>query len=139
MRVLLPVDGSEPAQRAALHLLDLVTSGLPVELHLLNVQPAVRGVAASLVSHADLDNYHRDEGLRVLADVIALAEAAGVKPRLHVGVGDVGATVIAFAEKLHCDQIVMGTRGRGAVAGLLVGSVAHYVVLHATMPVTLVR
>ncbi len=139
VRMLVPADGSEPATRATAYVLDLASRGLPVELHLLNVQPAVRGVAASLVSHADRDSYHRDEGMGALAGCVALAEAAGVTPHLHVGVGEPGPTVIAFAAKLQCQQIVMGTRGRGAVAELLVGSVAHYVVVHSVLPVTLLR
>ena len=139
VRILVPVDGSEPSRRATAHVLELAARGLQIEPHLLNVQPAVRGVAASLVSHADLESYHRDEGMRALADCVALVEAAGLKPHLHVGVGDPGATVITFAAKLHCHQIVMGTRGQGAVAELLLGSVTHYVVQHSTVPVTLLR
>ena len=139
VRVLVPVDGSEPAQRAIAHVLGLAARGLRVELHLLNVQAAVRGVAASLVSHADLDSYHREEGMRALTPCAAPVAAAGLRPHLHVGVGEPGATVMAFAAKLQCDQIVMGTRGHGAVAGLLLGSVANYVVIHSTVPVTLLR
>ena len=139
LRILLPVDGSAPAAHATAHVIDLAARGLAVDVHLLNVQPAVRGVAASLVSHADLDSYHRDEGLQALSGAVAALEGAGLTPNVHVCVGDAGAMVIAFAQKLQCDHIVMGTRGRGAVTGLLMGSVAHYVLLHGTLPVTLLR
>jgi nucleotide-binding universal stress UspA family protein len=138
-RVLLPTDGSEPSHRAVAHALDLAARGLPVELRLLNVQPAVRGGAATLVSHRDLDSYHRDEGMKVLAESLRLVEAAGHKPHAHVCVGDPGETVVAFARQLNCDQIVMGTRGIGSVTTLLLGSVAKHVVREAAVPVTLLR
>lgn len=139
LRILLPVDGSEPAKRATAHVIALAARGLAVEIHLLNVQPAVRGVAASLVSHADLEGYHRDEGLTALAGCAGLIEAAGLPMHRHVSVGEPGPTALTFVTRLACDQIVMGTRGHGAVAGLLLGSVAQHVVTHSHVPVTLLR
>ena len=139
LRILVPTDGSDPARRATQHVLDLAARGLLLEVHLLNVQPAVLGVAASLVSHGDLESYHRDEGMKALAQSLRLVEAAGLTPHAHVGVGDPGETVLAFARRLNCQQIVMGTRGHGAVTGLLLGSVARHVVGEAGVPVTLLR
>lgn len=139
LRILVPVDGSDPSFRAIDHVLGLAARGLSLEIHLLNVQPAVRGVAASLVSHADLETYHREEGMKALAESIRRVETAGVKPHVHVGVGDPGETVLAFVDKLQCGQVVMGTRGRGGVAEILLGSVAQHVVSHGHLPVTLLR
>lgn len=139
LRILVPTDGSDPSRRATEHVLDLAARGLVLEVHVLNVQPSVRGVAASLVSHGDLETYHRDEGMKALATSLRLVEAAGLKPHAHVGVGDPGETVLAFARRLNCDQIVMGTRGHGSVTELLLGSVARHVVAQAGVPVTLLR
>jgi nucleotide-binding universal stress UspA family protein len=139
LRVLVPVDGSEPARRATLHVLHLAARGLSVEVHLLNVRPAVRGVAASLVSSDDLEDYHRDEGMKALAESMQIVEAAGLKPHAHVCVGDSSEMILAFARRLNSDQIVMGTRGLGPVTELLLGSVARQVVGGAPVPVTLVR
>ena len=139
LRILVPTDGSEPSLRATQHVLDLSARGLLLEVHLLNVQSAVRGVAASLVSHDDLQGYHRDEGMKALVESLRLVEAAGLNPHAHVGVGDPGETVMAFARRLNCEQIVMGTRGHASVTELLLGSVARHVVSEAAVPVTLVR
>ena len=138
-RILVPTDGSEPSRRAAQHVLDLAARGLILEVHLLNVQSAVRGVAASLVPHDDLQSYHRDEGMKALTESLHLVETAGLKPHAHVGVGDPGETVVAFARRLNCEQIVMGTRGHPSVTELLLGSVARHVLGEAAVPVTLVR
>ena len=139
LRVLVPADGSEPARRATMHVLHLAARGLSVEVHLLNVRPAVRGVAASLVSAGDLEDYHREEGMKALAESMKLVEAAGLKPHAHVCVGESGEMILAFARRLNCEQIVMGTRGLGPVTQMLLGSVAHHVVAGAPVPVTLVR
>jgi len=139
LRILVPSDGSENAERAVRHAIGLRDLGATVEIHLLNVQPPVRGVAASLISHADITDFHRQEAMKALAGSIRLLEAAGLTPHIHIGVGEAGAVVIAFAQRLGVDQIVMGTRGLGGVAGLLLGSVARHVAGEATMPVTLLR
>ena len=65
-------------------MLHLAARGLSVEVHLLNVRPAVRGVAASLVSSGDLEDYHRDEGMKALAESMQVVEAAGLKPHAQV-------------------------------------------------------
>jgi nucleotide-binding universal stress UspA family protein len=139
LRVLVPTDGSDHARRAMLHVLDLAARGLSVEVHLLNVRPAVRGVAASLVSAEDREDYHREEGMKALAEPRRLVETAGLKPHAHVGVGDPGEMILAFARQLSCEQIVMGTRGLGPVSELLLGSAARHVVAGAAVPVTLLR
>ena len=139
LHVLVPTDGSDPARRAILHVLDLAARGLSLEVHLLNVRPAVRGVAASIVSHCDLEDYHREEGMKALAESLRLVEQAGLKPHAHVCVGDAGEMILAFARRLGCEQIVMGTRGLGRVTELLLGSAARHVVAGAGVPVTLLR
>ena len=139
LRVLIPDDGSDPAKRAVAHVLSLAARGLALEVHLLNVQSAVRGTAASLVPARDLEDYHRDEGMQALGESIRQIEAAGIKAHSHVCVGDPGPSILAFAERLACEHIAMGTRGHGPVGTLLLGSVAQHVVVGAKWPVTLVR
>lgn len=139
LRLLIPSDGSDASRRAVAHVLSLAARGLLIEVHLLNVQSALRGSAASLVSPRDLEDYHRDEGMLALGESVRQLETAGLKPHVHVSVGTPGEIILAFAEKLHCEQIVMGTHGRGRVGAFLLGSVAHHVVVHAALPVTLLR
>ena len=137
--VLLPSDDSPSARRAAEHVIVLSRQGLALEVHLLNVQLPVRGSAATMIAKADLDDYHREEGMKALAGSQALLQAAGLTPKLHVGVGVPGEVIVAFAQHLACRQIIMGTRGLGAAGSLVLGSVASHVVRETELPVTLLR
>jgi nucleotide-binding universal stress UspA family protein len=138
-RLLVPTDGSDNAARALDYAIALMRAMPDGELHLLNVQPPVIGVAASLVGQHAIRDYHREEGMKVLTAPIEACRKAGVPFKHHIGVGPIGETIGRFAKELGCDQIVMGTRGLGSALGLLLGSVATDVIHHAPVPVTLVK
>jgi len=139
LHVLVPMDDSPSAMRAVRHVIELAGHGLRVELHLLSVQSPLRGAAAALIAPSGLNDYHREAGMKVLAAGQALVEQAGLPVHLHVGVGNAGNIALAFARQLGCRQIVMGTRGLGGVAGILLGSVSRHVIAESDLPVTLVR
>lgn len=109
-------------------------------MHLLNVQLPVVGVNVKLlVSHEDLEAYYRDESMAALKNAREKLEAAGIRYALHRAVGSPAETIVQYAEQERCEQIVMGTRGLGAVSSLVLGSVANKVVHIANMPVVLVK
>lgn len=139
MKVLVPVDGSAASLRAVDHVVGLARRGVAVEIHVLNVQAPVRGVATSLVSKDELQDFHRDEARAQMAAAIRRFDEAGLACVEHIGVGAAGDTIVKFAVKLGAEQIVMGTHGRSGVTEILLGSVAQHVVSHGPVPVTLVR
>lgn len=53
--------------------------------------------------------------------------------------GEPRTAIIDFANNNDYDIIVVGSRGLGAVTGLLLGSVSTYVVHHAPCPVLVVH
>ena len=137
----MPVDGSEAALRAVDHVLKKV--GLykdPAEIHLLNVQLALRKGVTEFVSQQQLDSYHHDEGIKDLASARAKLDAAKVPYQFHIGVGEEPAAVIAhYAQDKKCDQVVMGTRGLSSVVGILLGSGTIKVIHLVDVPVLLVK
>jgi nucleotide-binding universal stress UspA family protein len=60
---------------------------------------------------------------------------AGVDAQLHLRPGHPVTEIVAMAEELHVDLIVMGTRGRTGLAHLVLGSVAERVTRTAPCPV----
>jgi nucleotide-binding universal stress UspA family protein len=85
--------------------------------------------------HAEL----RTKGSHILAQAAVIVQAASVRCVQHVSIGTPAEEIAAYAAQHGCDAIVMGTRGMGALAGLVLGSVAHKLVHLAPVPVTLVR
>jgi nucleotide-binding universal stress UspA family protein len=57
----------------------------------------------------------------------------------HLRMGEVALEIVALAEELQADLIVMGSRGLGGVRRALMGSVSDSVVRHAHCPVLVVR
>ena len=49
-----------------------------------------------------------------------------------------GSQIVAYAEAAKCDLIVMGSRGLGAIRGML-GGVSNHVLREASMPVLVVK
>lgn len=139
--LLVPIDGSDAARRALDHAIAQCRDRPGSRLHLVNVQtPPVHPFPGKLVSPDMIDQELRHEGEAMLEPFAGTARAAGLPCQLHVHVGRQPAEAICtIAASNACDQIVMGTRGMGRVAGLLLGSVATQVVHHAAMPVTLVK
>ncbi len=66
-------------------------------------------------------------------------DAAGVKYVHHIAVGEPAEVIVKFAKEKGCDEIVMGARGVGSTASLLLGSVATKVIHLTEIPVLLVK
>ncbi len=138
-KLLLAVDGSDCANRAAAFVAALMRDGHPIEVELLNVQPAVSGNVATFAPKGSVEDYHREEGLKALRPALVLLDTGKVPVRPHVLVGPAAETIVQFAADNGVEQIVMGTRGLGKLGRLLLGSVATNVIESASVPVTLIK
>jgi nucleotide-binding universal stress UspA family protein len=136
-KILVAVDHSEITARvlnAALELASL-SQGEVWVLHLREREPL--GKTGLLMSAES-----RDEADEAVTAAVETLTEAGVKAH-----GDVRSTVFGYAAreiindaKEHdADVIVMGSRGRGDLAGLVLGSTAHKVIHLADRPVLVVR
>ena len=141
MKILLAIDGSDASQRALASLIGHVQwfRDKP-EVHLLHVHlPVPVGLAVHHVSKEALDRYYREEGEAVLAEARPLLDQAGLMVTQHIHVGHPAEVIVRLAEEIGCELICLGTHGRGAVAGALLGSVAGKVLHLARMPVLLAK
>jgi nucleotide-binding universal stress UspA family protein len=131
IRILLPVDDSEASS------LDWYSEN--PEVHLLNVQPPLRGDIASFLKPGLIEQYHRDEGMKALEPVRQRLAAAGLTPKVHVVVGHAAETIVRYATEQGCQQIMMGSRGLGSVGGWFLGSTVTRVLHQSTIPVLVLR
>jgi nucleotide-binding universal stress UspA family protein len=139
-KILLPVDGSEGAMHAARHVANLAAMVPELEVHLVNVQPPVNDwMVRRMLKPEEIANMEREWAEAALGPARETLRPAGIRCTEHVVQGEVAQTIARLATELGCDQIIMGTRGQSALAGLLLGSVAVKVLHLAEVPVTLVK
>ena len=140
LKLLVPVDGSENSVRLADYLVKwLQRLAEPAEVRLINVQPALHGEIGMFLSKEQISNYHHDEGIHALQAARDRLDQANVPYTFHISVGDPAEVIVQFAREQLCDHIVMGTRGMGKFASLLLGSVASKVIQLAEIPVMLIK
>jgi nucleotide-binding universal stress UspA family protein len=140
-KILIPVDGSDNSLRAVRFVIgQMADAPAAMEAHLLNVQPPViTGDVKMFVGQEAINAYYHDEAIKALGPARAAFDAAQIPYVYHIGIGHVAETIAAYAREKECTQIVMGARGLGSLAGLLLGSVTAKVVHLAEVPVTLVK
>ena len=140
MKGLLAVDGSIHALRAAQVLIDLAKHCRETTAHVLNVQPQNRYVALLPEERqAQIERLMQECGKEATESVCKLLAAAGVPFEVEVVASDPELAIVRIARQRHCDFIMMGTRGMGAIAGMALGSVATKVLHLTDLPVTLVK
>jgi nucleotide-binding universal stress UspA family protein len=138
LKVLMPVDGSDNSLRTVRFLVQKAALYKePLEIHLLNVQRPFPGTVRGVREQAE--QYHHDEGIKALAGARKLLDDAGLKYAYHISVGEAGEVIAHFCKDKQIEQVVMGTRGAGAVANMLLGSVATKVLHLVEVPVLLVK
>ncbi len=143
LRVLVPFDGSAPALRAVSHAIAMKdTLRPPLEVLLINVQPGIpmlemmRDGRPSVVHQ--LEEPLKAQGAQTLAPARLALEQASIENRSCVVIGEAAQLIVDYAKTYHCEMVVMGTHGLGAMARLLLGSVATKVLHLASIPVVLV-
>lgn len=84
----------------------------------------------------DIDSIRSQARRQLEATAARITE---VPVETDVLIGEPGHMIVALAEKISADLVVMGTHGRGGVSRLLLGSVADYVLRHASCPVLTIK
>jgi len=142
LKILLAVDGSESAARAARKLIE--TAGWykeppAVELLAVHLPVPLVGFSDVVVSRQTVERYYQEEGEKMLATARRLLDAAGIKYVPHILIGQIAQTIVEHARKSGCQMIYMGTRGMTAVSNVVMGSTATKVLHLADVPVVLVH
>ena len=138
--ILVAIDGSPDAEQALTQAIDLAESE-HARLTLFSAvvkppAPAYFGgggsVAATLARDAETETE------RILREAVLLVPA-GVSVSTVQSGEPVRQALIHQIETGHHDLVVMGSRGRGALRSVLLGSVSHYALHHSPVPVLIVR
>jgi nucleotide-binding universal stress UspA family protein len=136
-RILVAVDHSAASDRAVLAARDLAVLSRG-EVWVLHLREREMGVKTGVLTPDETT----DEANAAVAASVEVLTRAGVKAH-----GEVRNTIFGYAAReivndavqVNADVIVMGSRGRGDIAGLLLGSTAHKVIHLSDRPVLVVR
>ena len=140
MKVLLAVDGSADTKKMLAYLTEHTgLLGTKPHYFVLNVQPAIPAHAAKVVGRETVNLYHSSEAEKVLRPIDKFLDRHSADYASSYAVGHASEEILKAAKKNKVDLIVMGSRGRGGIGSLLLGSVAQSVLSASEVPVMVVR
>ncbi len=136
-RVLIPLDGSELAERVIGEAL-VVTDPHLSEFVLLTAADRLWETSSIFAEarHGAMPTRERHDACAYLDRVAMELRARGLLVRTHAVEEPVGPSILDAARS-NIDLIAMTTHGRGGVSRLMLGSVASYVLRHTTVPLLL--
>jgi nucleotide-binding universal stress UspA family protein len=135
--ILLAFDGSDCSNKALVYAGSLAEQ-YGAALWLIHVFPHT----SDLLGYEDFEKLfarRKSAGQSVLDDALQKLDKSGLKVRTELLEGPEADSILKTAESSQADLIVMGTRGFGAVKGLLLGSVSRKVIHYAACPVMVVH
>ncbi|QZA89273.1 universal stress protein [Salinarchaeum sp. IM2453] len=135
MRVLVPIDGSDPAEQALQHAVDYDPDAVVV-IHVIDPAVGLRTGEA----YTSYDQF-LDAGKQRANSLFARASEIVPDELLETDtvIGSPAREIVSYAEENDIDQIVLGSHGRSGISRILLGSVAEGVTRRAPVPVTVVR
>lgn len=131
-RLLIPVDGSENTLRALSYVIKRAVGDKRLHIYVLNVQPALP--PSLFVTRAMIASHHEAKSKEALIRARRLLS----KSRLGAEQGVPAETIVNFARRNRCAEIVMGPRGLGSFKGLFLRSITTKVIHAARVPITVV-
>lgn len=142
-RILVPMDGSETAERGLREAIG-IASAVGAAVVVLNV-----ALESSILMEGMTMAYYKEATAMLVRDAremvgkaskaVAAAGVACETAVIEATAGSAWETIIEQVGRRDCDLVVMGTHGRRGLKRLTLGSDAELVVRHARVPVMLVN
>ena len=142
MKILVAIDGSAHSLRAVKYAAKLAGMMLApnAQVTLINVHDdlALRH-AKSFVGKTVVEEYLQELSDKETKAARKVLDESGCTYDVKSKTGHVSEEISDFARAKKYDLIVLGSKGRGAIADMLIGSVAQRVLATAKVPVLLVK
>jgi nucleotide-binding universal stress UspA family protein len=138
-RIVVGVDGSKPANRALRWAVDeaRLRGGVLELVHAWRVPVSVVGVAPGATVGVDPFGLETNAAA-VLDEATDAVDQTGLAWPVERTLSNRGAAWAILESARQADLVVVGSRGRGGFAGLVLGSVSHQVTHHAPCPVVVI-
>jgi len=134
--LLIGTDGT-PGGRAAVDEGLALALALEASVTFVAVHPRVSSVPAPYYQRRLTE--HLAAASATVDAALVEADRLGVDADSEIAEGDPPVELLRLAERHGADMIVVGSRGLGALAGSLLGSVSRWLVTHADVPVLVVK
>ena len=137
--ILVALDGSPAGQKALDRAVEMARAG-ETKLHAAYVVET--GLFSSLPTDNTVEimyNVLQKEGEAVLDKAKTDTAAHGITLSTHLKFGHAGSEVIALADKVKADLIIVGSHGKSQTDRLLIGSVSTFIVTHSRVSTMVVR
>jgi nucleotide-binding universal stress UspA family protein len=131
------VDGSDGSLAAVDEAIELA-HGLDAKLTFVFVRRPPSAVLGDLYYQRAISSDLARAG-HAVAMAVETATAAGIDADAEILEGDPADEIVSLADNRESDLIVVGSRGYGALAGALLGSVSRSVTQHASRPVVVAK
>jgi len=138
MTLLVPVDFSDCTHGLVERAADMA-SRLGVTITLLHAVDTPSGLVGARLPGGAASEQLSDESSSQLRYYAAKARQTGVTVEGITRVGSPEEVILAAADELGAEMIMMGTHGRRGVNRLMLGSIAEFVLRRAEVPVITVR
>lgn len=136
-RIVVPVDGSEHSRHTLTYVMALAEC-FQSTVWLVHAFPQT----SDLLGYEEYEKLiarRESEGQSILDQAREQLGEGSLDVHQELLEGPAAEAILGVAETRQADLIVMGTRGLGTLQGLLLGSVSHKVMHHASCPVMLIR
>ncbi len=140
MTIFIPVDGSDHSLEA----LKVIKAraahdGINSPVHVFYAMEQVPARVCVVEGPGELKAYYDEQAAFVQRKVDDILKDSKVNYDFSYGLGNIVDTIVARAEEVEASIIVMGSRGQGAMRGLLFGSVSNNVIARTHVPVLILR
>jgi nucleotide-binding universal stress UspA family protein len=139
MKILIAADGSDYTRRMLDYLADHDWLRAGHTLTVLTVVLPLPHRAAAFAGPELAANYYHDDAQQVLGPVREFLRSHAIGAELFSEIGHPAECIARRATEGRFDLVVMGSHGHGAVASIVLGSVAAKVLARCATPVLLIR
>lgn len=140
MKILVPIDGSKYSENSLAFVASRATLlGNNPEIELFVALEPLPARATRLVGGSSLNAYYEEEAQKIFEPARAFLNAANIRAKETYVIGAPDEVIAEEAERFGADLIIMGSRGRTALAGLFLGSVTNGVLARTKTPILILR
>lgn len=138
--ILLPVDGSEQSDRAAMEAVKLAKmAGEDCKITVMHVLPGTFWVGPSVPIEQEYYQFINDQAKELVNETCKKITDEEVSCETALADGPPAAEILERAKLANHDLIVMGSQGRGALGDFFLGSVSSKVLHRSQCPVLIVK